>query len=98
MHKIRAAGGTAQPNICSGHPEAARKREDAMQRRSATRERAALPHEVWRVRCYSTIAYMLRLVWEDLYMNRYQWLDSVVGAVSCHTVGLGVCPPSDDVL
>ena len=35
--------------------------------------------------------------WEDLFLGRLQWLDPIVCAVSCHKVGLGVSPPSDDL-
>ena len=42
--------------------------------------------------------YKFTSIREDLYMDRLQRLDPVVGAVSCHKVGLGVCPPSDDDL
>ena len=45
-----------------------------------------------------TFTCMFTVAWEDLYMDRLQWLDPVVGAVSCHKVGLGVCPPLGDDL
>ena len=42
--------------------------------------------------------YKSTFIREDLYMDRLLRLDAVVGAVSCHKVGLGVSPPSDDHL